>query len=68
MRDNVQESISQLEKLLAVVHTVTRPQVKCFQMLNEKTDIASHDWNASTVIHEEEVKCQVNAKFGTFPS
>ena len=51
--------MSQLEKLLAVVHTVRRPVVKCFQMLNEKTDIVSHDWNASTVILEDEIKCQV---------
>ena len=60
VRDNVQESISQLEKLLAVVHNVRRPQVKCFQMLNEKTDTASHDWNASTIIQEDEVICQVS--------
>ena len=51
--------MSQLEKLLAVVHTVRRPVVKCFQMLNEKTDTVSHDWNASTVILEDEIKCQV---------
>ena len=55
----MEESVSQLEKLLAVVHTVRRPVVKCFQMLNEKTDNVSHDWNACTVIQEDEIKCQV---------
>ena len=59
VRDNVQESVTQLEKLLPVLHDVKMPSVKSFKILNERTDTVQHDWSHGTTITADHIRCQV---------